>query len=67
MNLINLKLSIRSINTLQKIGVYHLQDVMYKMTNDPVDITLALASIRKDDFTEITAALRGLRTEEELS
>ena len=58
MDLIELQLSIRSINILQNAGVRLLEDIIEKMKSDPATITLALAKIRPDDFTEITEALK---------
>ena len=57
----DLKLSIMSINALQKIDVWLLEDIIDMMKSDPATITLALAKIKPDDFIEITEAL-GKRT-----
>ena len=61
MELIELQLSIRSIDILQKVDVWLLEDIIEKMNSDPATITLALAKINVDDFTEITEAI-GKRT-----
>ena len=61
MELIELQLSVRSIDILQKADVWHLQDIVDKMNSDPAKITLALAKINPVDFVEITEAL-GKRT-----
>jgi len=61
MDLIELQLSIKSIDILQKADVWHLEDIVEKMKSDPATITLALAKINADDFVEITEAI-GKRT-----
>jgi len=61
MELIELQLSVRSIDILQKADVWHLEDIVDKMNSDPAKITLALAKINPVDFVEITEAL-GKRT-----
>ena len=61
MELIELQLSIRSIDILQKADVWLLEDILDKMNSDPTTMTLALAQIKPDDFIEITEAL-GKRT-----
>ncbi len=61
MELIELQLSIRSIDILQKADVWHLEDIIDKMNSDPASITLALAQIKPEDFIEITEAI-GKRT-----
>ncbi len=58
MELIELQLSIKSIDILQKAGIRLLEDVISKMKSDPASITLALAKIKLDDFKEITDAIR---------
>ncbi len=62
MELIELQLSVRTIDILQKADVWLLEDIMEKMNSDPATITLALAKINPDDFVEITEAI-GKRTE----
>ena len=62
MNLIELQLSVRTIDILQKVDVWLLEDIVEKMNLDPATITLALAKINPADFIEITEAL-GKRTE----
>ena len=61
MNLIELQLSVRTIDILQKVDVWLLEDIVEKMNLDPATITLALAKINPVDFVEITEAL-GKRT-----
>ena len=61
MELIELQLSVRTIDILQKVGVWLLEDIIDKMNSEPTTITLALAQINPDDFIEITEAL-GKRT-----
>lgn len=58
MELIELQLSIKSINLLQKAGVWLLEDIIEKMNDDPSLISLVLAKISSSDFTEITEAIR---------
>ena len=58
MELIELQLSIRSIDILQKADVWLLEDIVDKMNSDPTTITLALAQIKPEDFTEITKAIK---------
>ncbi len=58
MELIELQLSVRSIDILQKIDVWLLEDIVDKMNSDPASITLALAKINADDFVEITEAIK---------
>jgi len=57
MELIELQLSIRSIDILQKVDVWLLEDIIEKMNSDPATITLALAKINPDDFVEITETI----------
>ena len=58
MNLIELELSIRTIDILQKAGIWHIEDILEKLNTDPSGVTLALAKISHDDFAEITVALK---------
>ena len=58
MELIELQLSIKSINLLQKADVWLLEDIIEKMNDDPSLISLVLAKISSSDFTEITEAIR---------
>ena len=58
MELIELQLSVRSIDILQKADVWLLEDILDKMNSDPTTITLALAQIKPDDFIEITEAIK---------
>jgi len=58
MNLIELQLSIRTIDILQKADVWLLEDIVNKMNSDPTTITLALARINPADFVEITEAIK---------
>ena len=62
MDLIELELSLKTINILQKADVWLLEDIVEKMKTEPAIITLALAKISPDDFVEITEAI-GKRTE----
>ena len=57
MELIELQLSVRTIDILQKADVWLLEDIVDKMNSDPTTITLALAKINVDDFIEITEAI----------
>ena len=57
MELIELELSVRTIDILQKAGVWLLEDIIDKMNSDPTTITLALAKINPIDFVEITEAI----------
>ena len=61
MELIELQLSVRTIDILQKADVWQLEYIIDKMNSDPATITLALAKINPDDFVEITEAI-GKRT-----
>ena len=58
MELIELQLSIRTIDILQKAGIWLLEDIVGKMNYDPATITLALAQIDPDDFIDITDAIK---------
>ncbi len=58
MELIELQLSVRSIDILQKADVWLLEDILDKMNSDPTTITLALAKIKPEDFIEITEAIK---------
>ena len=58
MELIELQLSIKSINTLQKLNVWLLGDIIAKMRSNPTEMTLALAKINRIDFAVITEAIR---------
>ena len=58
MELIELQLSVRTIDILQKADVWHLEDIVDKMNSDPTTITLALAQINPADFVEITEAIK---------
>ena len=57
MDLIELELSLKTINILQKADVWLLEDIVEKMKTEPASITLALAKINPDDFVEITGAI----------
>ena len=61
MELIELQLSVSTIDILQKADVWLLEDIVDKMNSDPATITLALAKINPVDFVEITEAI-GKRT-----
>ena len=58
MELIELQLSVRSIDILQKADVWLLEDIVDKMNSDPATITIALAQINPADFVEITEAIK---------
>ena len=58
MDLIELQLSIRTIDILQKADVWLLEDIVEKMNSDPSAVTLALAKINPADFVEITEAIK---------
>ena len=58
MELIELQLSIKSIDILQKADVWLLEDIVDKLNGDPTSITLALARICPADFDEITEAIK---------
>ena len=61
MNLIDLELSVMTINILQNAGIEHLEEVVEGMKYDPAETSLALAKIKYDDFLVITEAI-GKRT-----
>jgi hypothetical protein len=61
MNLIELELSVRTINILQNAGIELLKDVVEGMRHNPTNTSLALAKIKYDDFLVITEAI-GKRT-----
>ena len=65
MDLIELELSIKTINILQRADVWLLEDIVEKMKSEPTTITLALAKINPVDFAEITKAL-GKRSKNDL-
>jgi len=50
MNLIDLKLSIISIDILQKAGIWSIAGLLEVMENRPSVATLALARIKDEDF-----------------
>ena len=58
MDLIELELSLKTINILQKADVWLLEDIVEKMNSDPTSITLTLVKINADDFAEITEAIK---------
>ncbi len=58
MFIVDLELSIKSVDILQKADVWLLSDVIDMMKTDPATITLALAKIKPEDFTVITEALK---------
>ena len=61
MNLIELELSVMTINMLQNAGIEHLEEVVEGMKHEPAKTSLALAKIKYDDFLVITEAI-GKRT-----
>ena len=58
MNLIELELSVRTINILQNAGIELLEDVVERMISHPSQTSLALAQINPVDFVEITEAIK---------
>ena len=58
MFIVDLELSIMSVDILQKADVWLLEDIIDKMKSDPANITLALAKIKPEDFIAITEALK---------
>jgi len=58
MELIELQLSIKTIDILQKADMWLLEDIVEKMLSDPTTATLALAQIKPEDFVEITEAIK---------
>jgi len=58
MELIELQLSVRTINILQKAGMWLLEDIVENMMKRPAITSLALAKIKHEDFVEIAAAIK---------
>ena len=58
MNLMDLELSIRTIDILQKVNIWRLEDIIERMMTEPAQTSLALAQINHDDFVEITEAIK---------
>ena len=58
MNLIELELSVRTINILQNAGIELLEDVVERMISHPAMTSIALAQINPADFVEITEAIK---------
>tara|TARA_B100000424_G_C22879994_1_gene468409 strand:- start:950 stop:1144 length:195 start_codon:yes stop_codon:yes gene_type:complete len=58
MNLVDLEISVNSLHILQQSGIWELQDIIEGMDTDPAIVSLALAKIKKDDFIEITEAIK---------
>ena len=58
MFIVDLELSIKSVDILQKADVWLLSDVIDMMKDDPATITLALAKIKPEDFIVITEAIK---------
>ena len=58
MFIVDLELSIMSVNILQKADIWLLSDVTDMMKEDPATITLALAKIKPEDFVVITEAIK---------
>ena len=54
MNLMDLELSVRTINILQNAGIEHLEEIVEAMEHDPTRTSLALAKIKYEDFLVIT-------------
>jgi hypothetical protein len=57
-NLIDLEISITSVHILQQSGIWDLEDIITMMDTHLATVSLALARIKKDDFTEITKAIK---------
>tara|TARA_Y100000593_G_scaffold27182_1_gene54223 strand:- start:1044 stop:1250 length:207 start_codon:yes stop_codon:yes gene_type:complete len=57
MNLIELELSVATINTLQNAGIEHVEEVIEALQHDPTKTSLALAKIKYEDFLVITEAI----------
>ena len=58
MDLIELQLSIKTIDILQKAGMWLLEDIVENMMKRPATTSLALAKIKHEDFVEITEAIK---------
>ena len=65
MNLMELELSVTTINTLQNAGIEHLEEIVEALQHDPTRTSLALAKIKYEDFLVITEEIRK-RTEKVL-
>jgi hypothetical protein len=52
-----LELSIRSIDILQKAGIWDVSGLLHMMETRPSTTTLALARIKEEDFIVIMKAL----------
>ena len=58
MNLMELELSVTTINTLQNAGIEHLEEIVEALQHDPTRTSLALAKIKYEDFLVITEEIR---------
>ena len=57
-NLIDLEISITSVHILQQSGIWDLEDIITMMDTHPARVTLALARVKTEDFSVITAAIK---------
>ena len=57
-NLIDLEISITSVHILQQSGIWDLEDIITMMDTHPARVTLALARVKAEDFSVITAAIK---------
>ena len=58
MELIDLKLSIRTIDILQKAGMWRVDDIPIKMMITPTSASVALARIHIEDFIIIMEEIK---------
>ena len=58
MDLIELQLSMKTIDLLQKCDVWLLEDIIDRMKSDPAGMCLALAKIKLADFAVITEEIK---------
>ncbi len=58
MDLIELQLSMKTIDTLQKCDVWLLEDIIDRMRSDPAGMSLALVKIKLADFAVITEEIK---------
>ena len=58
MDLIELQLSMRTIDLLQKHDVWLVEDIIDRMKSDPAGMSLALAKIKQPDFVAITEEIK---------
>jgi|9_EtaG_2_1085328.scaffolds.fasta_scaffold05724_5 hypothetical protein len=58
MDLIELQLSMKTIDLLQKSNIWEISDIIRELKRNPSETTLVLAKIRLDDFSVITGAIK---------